>query len=64
MKKEYETPRVEKMEFNYSETVVASQGHSYRLYTDKPYGCHATPTDDYIVGDADITNPVCKVVNS
>ena len=52
------------MEFNYSETVVASQGHSYRLYTDKPFGCHATPTDDYIVGDADITNPVCKVVNS
>ncbi len=26
MKKNYETPKVEKMEFNYSETVVASNG--------------------------------------
>ena len=26
MKKEYESPKAEKMEFNYSETVVASNG--------------------------------------
>ena len=63
MKKEYETPRVEKMEFDYSETVVASQGHAYRLYTNGFFGCHETPTDDYIVGDADVASPTCKVVN-
>ena len=64
MKKEYETPRVEKMEFNYSETVVASQGHAYRLYTDNYFGCRTKPTDDYIVGDVDVTVSTCKVINN
>ena len=51
MKKKYETPQVEKMEFDYSETVVASTiGYSYQLYTDKYEGCQITPTGKWYTG--------------
>ena len=53
--KEYTTPKAEKLEFNYSDTVTASgQGHKYRLYTDNYYGCRTTETDIWV---DDPTNP-------
>ena len=41
MKKEYNTPKVEKMEFNYSEAVVASGTHCdwYITHTQGEEGC-------------------------
>ena len=40
MKKEYKSPKAEKMEFNYSETVVASGGCNYFItMTEVPEGC-------------------------
>ena len=51
MKKEYESPKAEKMEFNYSETVTASSGHKYQLYVDGHTGCRDTPTDKWVNGD-------------
>lgn len=45
MKKEYTTPEVEKLEFNYAETVVASDicAAGVQLYTDEGYDCHSKP---------------------
>lgn len=50
MKKTYDTPMAEKVEFNYQETVTASgaSGHKYRLYTDGYYGCREVETDTWI----------------
>ena len=48
MKKDYVTPKAEKMEFNYSDTVTASSGHKYRLYTDGYFGCRETETDIWV----------------
>ena len=48
MKKDYTTPKAEKMEFDYSDTVSASSGHKYRLYTDKYFGCRETETDIWV----------------
>ena len=55
MKKAYEIPKAEKVEFDYSETVTASSGHAYLLYTDKYTGCHETKSDPevWVKGDAD-----------
>ena len=56
MKKMYETPKVEKMAFNYSETVVAStptgQCVNYTLYSysEEEY-CKADENKHYWVGD-------------
>ena len=50
MKKTYETPKVEKMEFDYSDTVVASKctGSIYREYDDSYTGCKETETDNWV----------------
>ena len=50
MKKQYEEPKVERLNFNYEEQVTASNnsGGIYQRYTDQYYGCHETPTDDWI----------------
>lgn len=57
MKRKYETPQVEKIEFDYSDVVTASgQGHKYRLYTDSYYACRETPTDIW-VDDPSIPHP-------
>lgn len=52
MKKEYETPRADKMEFDYSETVTASgqSGWSLREYINGYTGCRETATDNWFVG--------------
>ena len=57
MKKGYITPKAEKLDFNYTDAVVASgsqQGHKYRLYTDGYYACREAPTDIWV---DDPTNP-------
>ena len=48
--KNYVAPVAEKLEFNYSDAVVASssQGHMYRLYTNMYYGCREVPTDIWV----------------
>ena len=47
--KRYIMPKAEKLEFNYSENVVASgNGHKYRLYTDGYYACRETETDIWV----------------
>ena len=48
--KKYSKPIAEKLEFSYSDTVVASssQGHMYRLYTSMYYGCREVPTDIWV----------------
>lgn len=51
MKKEYNTPMAEKVQFDYTETVMASKGHKYQLYTDGYYACRETPTDKWVDGD-------------
>ena len=57
MKKEYEAPKAEKLEFDYSETVVASGcGGSYRKHVDKYEGCRETPTDEWVHNFADTHN--------
>ena len=47
--KNYETPKAEKLEFDYTETVTASNsGHKYRLYTDGYFGCREVATDTWV----------------
>lgn len=56
MKKEYESPKAEKMEFNYSETVVASGcGGIFQKYVDGFEGCNTTPTNEWSGAYADKT---------
>ena len=53
MKKEYKAPKVEKIEFEYSETVVASGtgcGGEYLLYINGYDKCHETPTQEWAGG--------------
>lgn len=51
MKKEYETPRADKMEFDYSETVTASGfGDSYQEYIHFYTGCNEDATGNWFVG--------------
>ena len=45
MKKKYEAPTAEKLEFDYTDTVVASGG-TYTLYVDGFFGCRERPTSD------------------
>ena len=54
MKKAYAAPVAEKLDFNYQDTVVASSGHKYRLYTDGYFACRETETDIWV---DDPTNP-------
>lgn len=60
MKKKYETPQVERIEFDYSETVVASEGKAYQLYTQGYYGCNDYATGIYYVGKVDGDTDGCK----
>lgn len=53
MKKAYCKPVAEKVEFDYTDNVVASQGHLYQLYTDGYTGCKDTPTKYWSHGDMD-----------
>lgn len=49
MRKEYEAPKAEKMEFNYLESVVASGcGGVWREYTDGFEGCKSKETEHWI----------------
>ena len=50
MKRKYMTPLAEKLEFNYSDRVMASSkcGGIYREFTDNYFGCHTTPTDNWV----------------
>lgn len=44
MKKNYESPKAEKMEFNYSETVVASNTQTCKFFitlSEDDYGCQS-----------------------
>ena len=50
MKKKYETPQVEKIEFDYSETIVASEGQAYQRYTHDGEGCNEHATGEWYVG--------------
>ncbi len=62
MKKKYEAPQVEKIVFDYSETVVASgNGQMYRLYTDKATKCNSVETDQWIYGEASLSVPTCVI---
>lgn len=47
MKKYYLSPIAQKLEFNYSNTIVASQGYQYRKYVDNYVGCKETSTDEW-----------------
>ncbi len=48
MKKDYEAPKAEKLEFNYSEVVTASGcGGIYQEYKDDGEGCNKTPTGNW-----------------
>lgn len=49
MKKNYEAPKAEKMEFDYSEAVVASgcSGGVTKDYINVPVGCDETETKIY-----------------
>ena len=50
MKKEYESPKAEKMDFNYSDTVVASTCHNETHYTDtNAEGEYCTSRETYHV---------------
>ena len=60
MKKNYEAPKVEKIQFDYAENVVASNGKKYRKYVDGFTGCNETETDEwYLINDLDMT--VCTI---
>ncbi|MBR0512937.1 MAG: hypothetical protein IJK06_01645 [Clostridia bacterium] len=59
MKKEYEVPKAEKLEFNYSEGVTASSscGGAFQKYTDGGYNCQTTPTGEW-------SNPYSDVIDA
>jgi len=50
MKKTYEKPKAEKLEFNYTETVLASNGcgGAYQKYTQLARGCDKVPTGVWV----------------
>lgn len=49
MKKEYDAPKAEKMEFNYSETVVASATACdwFKTITQQEQGCSEVTTNEW-----------------
>lgn len=52
MKKNYEAPKAEKMEFNYSETVVASGCDNTTTYTKSNNEPHCSQIEvEYIIAD-------------
>lgn len=52
MKKEYVTPRADKMEFDYSDNVTASgtSGWTLREYVQGYKGCNEVETDNWFLG--------------
>jgi hypothetical protein len=46
MKKKYEAPQVEKIAFDYSETVVASASDTMERLTDRKFQCSETRTGE------------------
>ena len=46
MKKKYEAPQVEKIAFDYSETVVASASDTMERLTDRKWQCSDTHTGE------------------
>ena len=51
MKKQYQTPKAEKLEFDYTETVTAAsgcQGGAFRLFIDGYDKCRETATDTWV----------------
>lgn len=52
MKKEYESPKAEKLEFNYADTVTASGGKCsggiYRMYTHGYDNCREKETEVWV----------------
>ena len=59
MKKAYEAPKAEKLEFDYSETVTASSGHKYLKYVDNYSGCNENPSNPPVWVDGDMDSS-CK----
>ena len=50
-KKEYTTPKAEKIDFDYTEAVAASNscnGGIYRLFVEGYDNCHDKPTDTWV----------------
>lgn len=63
MKKKYETPKVEKMEFDYAESVVASGSWASEFYIDKTgVGCHDTATGRFFIGDGNPYTGTCTEI--
>ena len=62
MKKVYVNPKAEKLEFNYSEVVVASAGCGgiYQEYTETGYGCDKTPTGRWVHPFSDAADAQAK----
>ena len=52
MKKTYAAPRADRMEFNYTDNVVASgtQGCTFQEYIHTYNGCREDPTDNWYIG--------------
>ena len=50
MKKKYEAPAMEKIIFDSSDIITASNEHGgiYQEYTDLHFGCNDTPTDHWV----------------
>ena len=52
MKKVYETPKAEKLDFDYTETVTASQGGCsggiYRMFVENYTNCRETSTEVWV----------------
>lgn len=61
MKKNYETPTVEKIEFDYSDAVVASNGKRTYMQSNEWYECHSSIVPDnccgyHVSGGAQVSN--------
>ena len=52
MKKKYEAPKAEKLEFDYKETVTASNGSCsggiYRMFVENYTNCHEKETEVWV----------------
>ncbi|MBR6185635.1 MAG: hypothetical protein IKQ41_05175 [Clostridia bacterium] len=63
MKKTYETPNAEIMEFDYTDTITASSGRAYQRYIDGHYACNDTPTGEWYGYVNDTTGPCWKRIS-
>ncbi len=62
MKKEYEVPKAEKLEFDYSEGITASSGcgGAFQKFTDGTYGCQTTPTGIWVHPFSDVADAMAN----